>query len=157
MSARKRPKSGQTFDGPVTRTSLSPEEVASSAEISGPEQAGPWGWGGGIDEPAPWGVGEDSPMNEGSEQTAVQEGRRGERRAGLSAEPTPKAGRHGFGPVEPTRFVEAGPGAPPDPAPARRSFPDPVPSDIADNSLERQTGMRTRRTSRARGAPRRGA
>lgn len=152
MSARKRPEIGETFDGPVTRTPPSPEEATSSAEVSGPEQAGPWGWGGGIDEPAPWGVGEDSPMNEGSEQTAVQEGRRGERRAGTGGEPTPKAGRHGFGPVEPTRVTEAGPGAPPDPAPAHRPFPDPVPPDIADNSLERQTGMRTRRTSRARGA-----
>jgi hypothetical protein len=30
----------------------------------------------------PWGVGEDSPMNEGSDDTAVPPGRLGERRAG---------------------------------------------------------------------------
>lgn len=152
MTAPKRPEDGEIFDSLVGPRPADPEQVASSAEVSGPEEAGPWGWGGGIDEPAPWGVEENSPMDEGSEPTAVQEARRGERRAEppAGAEPAPKAGRHGFGPVEPTQVAEAGPGGPPDPAPALRTFPDPVPADVPDNPLERQTGMRTRRASRVR-------
>jgi hypothetical protein len=150
MTGRKRTESGETYDGPVSGRPESPEQVASSAEVSGPEEAGLWGWGGGFDDPAPWGVAEDSPMDEGSEPTAVQEGRRGERRAEppAGAEPSPTTGRHGFGPVEPTRVAEAGPGGPPDPAPARRTFPDPFSSDPADNSVERQTGMHTRGAAR---------
>lgn len=55
---------------------------------------------------------------------------------------SPESGRHGFGPVEPTRVPEAGPGGAPDPAPARRSFPDDTPpDDLGDNPLEEQTGM----------------
>ncbi|HEX5542593.1 MAG TPA: hypothetical protein VFX60_13720 [Micromonospora sp.] len=129
------------------------EPVPSSAEGEGPEAAGPWGWGGGFDRPAPWGVDEDSPLDEGSEPTAVTEGRRGERRAAppAGAGPTEKAGRHGFGPVEPTRAREPGPRAAPDPAPHRRTFPEPVSTDPPDNSIERQTGGHTRGTSRRRG------
>ncbi|MEH1012727.1 hypothetical protein V6U90_06355 [Micromonospora sp. CPCC 206060] len=78
-------------------------------------------------------------MDEGSEETAVPPGRRGDRRAGAR---TTIADRHGFGPVEPTRTPEAGPGAPPDPAPSRRTFPDDrAEGDLADNALEEQTGM----------------
>ena len=51
---------------------------------------------------APWGVEEDSPMDEGSEVTAVTEARRGERRAGKPPEEPPE--RQGMlPPVEPTR------------------------------------------------------
>ncbi|WP_244366027.1 hypothetical protein [Micromonospora echinofusca] len=78
-------------------------------------------------------------MDEGSEETAVPPGRRGERRAGARSATTD---RHGFGPVEPTRTPAAGPGAPPDPAPSRRTFPDDrAGGDLADNALEEQTGM----------------
>ncbi|HEX5594970.1 MAG TPA: hypothetical protein VFX61_02970 [Micromonosporaceae bacterium] len=131
--------------GPFVRRG---KPVASAAEGSGPEDTEPWGWTGGINEPAPWGVSQDSPMDEGSEPTAVTEGRRGERRAGFPAPPDEKAGRHGFGPVEPSRVREAGPGGPPDPAPHRRSFPEPVSTDPPDNSIERQAGSHTRGTRR---------
>lgn len=81
-------------------------------------------------------------MGEGSEEAAVPEGRRGDRRAGAEAGTSGPAGRHGFGPVEPTRTAEAGPGAPPDPAPKRRTFPDDTATgDIPDNPLEWETGM----------------
>ncbi|SCL32270.1 hypothetical protein GA0074692_3272 [Micromonospora pallida] len=114
------------------------------AEQRGPERAGAWGTTGEYEGELPWGVGEDSPMDEGSETAAVPPGRRGERRAG---EPTrggrPGAtGRHGFGSVEPSRHLEAGPGAPPDPAPSRRTFPDDrAGGDLPDNALEEATGM----------------
>ncbi|MEV0157663.1 hypothetical protein AB0H57_28620 [Micromonospora sp. NPDC050686] len=108
----------------------------------GPESAAPWGTTDGFDADPPWGAGEDDPMDEGSEATAVPPGRRGERRAGAAAAPTGPAGRHGFGSVEPTRTTEAGPGAPPDPAPARRTFPDDrAGADLPDNALEEATGM----------------
>jgi hypothetical protein len=72
---------------------------------------------------APWGVEEDSPMDQGSETAAVNEARRGERRAG--GPPEEPAERQGILPTaEPTRTGEAGPGTPPDPAPPHRSFPD---------------------------------
>jgi hypothetical protein len=90
-----------------------------SAEASGPQAAGPWGWADGFDQDPPWGLGEDSPLDEGSEPTAVPGGRRGERRAGADG----RSNRHGFGSVEPSRVPEAGPGTPPDPAPPRRPFP----------------------------------
>jgi hypothetical protein len=127
-------------------------ESGRSAEASGPESTGLWGWSGGIDRQPPWGVSEDSPLDEGSEQTAVSPDRRGERRAGPGeprVEPSGRAGRHGFGSVEPTRVPEAGPGGPPDPAPSRRTFPDASPgNDVPDNPLERQTGMRPEGVSR---------
>lgn len=108
----------------------------------GPESVAPWGTTDGFDADPPWGAGEDSPMDEGSEQTAVAEGRRGERRA-VDGAKTPPGGRHGFGSVEPTRTPAAGPGAPPDPAPSRRTFPDDVAGeDLPDNALEEATGMR---------------
>lgn len=70
---------------------------------------------------APWGVDEDSPMDEGSEPAAVTESRLGERRAGRP--PEEPAERQGIlTPVEPTRTPEAGPGVS-EPAPPRRSFP----------------------------------
>ncbi|MFI5927612.1 hypothetical protein ACIA3K_16695 [Micromonospora sp. NPDC051543] len=89
-----------------------------------PEATNPWGTSDGFDADAPWGAGDDSPMDEGSEETAVPEGRRGERRAGAPDGQSGPAGRHGFGSVEPTRTTVAGPGAPPDPAPSGRTFPD---------------------------------
>jgi hypothetical protein len=116
-----------------------------NAERRGPQQAGAWGTTGEYEGELPWGVGEDSPMDEGSEATAVPPGRRGERRAGEPAREATgaaRAGRHGFGPVEPSRHLEAGPGAPPDPAPSRRTFPDDrAGGDLPDNALEEATGM----------------
>ncbi len=115
----------------------------------GPEDVAPWGTTGGFDAGPPGGVGEDSPMDEGSEETAVPEGRRGERRAGEPPAEHRPAGRHEFGSVEPTATPTAGPGAPPDPAPSRRSFPDDVAGeDLPDNSLEEATGMRPEGVSR---------
>ncbi|MEU5938224.1 hypothetical protein ABZ807_03390 [Micromonospora sp. NPDC047548] len=108
----------------------------------GPESAAPWGTTDGFDGDPPWGAGEDDPMGEGSEENAVPEGRRGERRAGAPGKPSGRAGRHGFGSVEPTRATEAGPGAPPDPAPSGRTFPDDAAGgDLPDNALEEATGM----------------
>jgi hypothetical protein len=104
-----------------------------------PEAANPWVTRDGFDADPPWGLGEHDPMDEGSEETAVPEGRRGERRADAPAAPSGRAGRHGFGPVEPTRTPMAGPGAPPDPAPTRRSFPD-----DADIDAESEDALRTR-------------
>ncbi|MGW3889801.1 hypothetical protein ACWD69_14035 [Micromonospora chokoriensis] len=104
-----------------------------------PEAVKPWGTGDGFDADAPWGTDEDSPMDEGSEETAVPEGRRGERRAGAPAGRRDPAGRHGFGSVEPTRTPMAGPGAPPDPAPSGRTFPDDA--DIGEST---QDALRTR-------------
>ncbi|MFG3554427.1 hypothetical protein ACGGAQ_08565 [Micromonospora sp. NPDC047557] len=104
-----------------------------------PEAVKPWGTSDGFDADAPWGADDDSPMDEGSEETAVPEGQRGERRAGAPAGRSGPAGRHGFGPVEPTRTTTAGPGAPPDPAPSGRSFPD-----DADVNERSQDALRTR-------------
>jgi hypothetical protein len=107
----------------------------------GPQSEGPWGTAGGVDRPPPWGVSEDSPMDEGSERAAVGPAHRGERRT--RAEPSGRSGRHGFGTVEPTPVPEAGPGGAPDAAPGRRPFPDETATgDMPDNPLERQTGMR---------------
>lgn len=143
MSAKKRPKNGSPRQ-PATRTDT-PDQAGRSAEACGPQSPGPWGWGGGADRPSPWGVSEDSPMDEGSEPTAVPEGRRGERRAAPSGRP----GRHGLGSVEPTRVPEAGPGGAPDAAPGRRPFPDGSSTcDVPDNALERQTGMPTKGRTR---------
>jgi hypothetical protein len=113
----------------------------------GPQAPGPWGWGGGVDRDAPWGVSQDSPMDEGSEATAITEDRRGER----AAEPRERQpGQRGLGSAEPTRVPEAGPGGPPDPAPARRPFPDETATgDLPDNALEEQTGMRPEGVSKA--------
>ncbi|MFC0099854.1 hypothetical protein ACFFKH_20320 [Micromonospora marina] len=108
----------------------------------GPESAAPWGTTDGFDADPPWGAGDSDPMGEGSEETAVPEGRLGERRAAGARPGGPKAGRHGFGSVEPTRTPEAGPGAPPDPAPSGRTFPDDsADGDLGDNALEEATGM----------------
>ncbi|MER7416085.1 hypothetical protein ABT346_04735 [Micromonospora peucetia] len=104
-----------------------------------PESIAPWVTRDGLDAEPPWGTGEHDPMDEGSEETAVPEGRRGERRAGEQAGPSGPAGRHGFGPVETTPTRPAGPGAPPDPAPARRSFPDAA--DVEDRT---EDALRTR-------------
>ncbi|WP_433460861.1 hypothetical protein [Micromonospora sp. CA-248212] len=104
-----------------------------------PEATNPWGTSDGLDADAPWGAGDDSPMDEGSEETAVPEGRRGERRAGLPDGQSGPAGRHGFGSVEPTRTTMAGPGAPPDPAPSGRTFPDEA--EVTDRS---QDALRSR-------------
>ncbi|WP_341720135.1 hypothetical protein QQG74_10670 [Micromonospora sp. FIMYZ51] len=115
----------------------------------GPEQVTPWGTTDGFDADPPWGAGADSPMNEGSEESAVPEGRRGERRAGEIPTEHRPAGRHGLGSVEPTVVPAAGPGAPPDPAPARRPFPDEVAGeDLPDNALEEATGMRPKGVTR---------
>ncbi|MGR6318351.1 hypothetical protein Q2K19_01050 [Micromonospora soli] len=108
----------------------------------GPESTAPWGTTDGYDADPPWGADEDAPMDEGSEENAVPEGRRGERRAAGAGPGGPKAGRHGFGSVEPTRTGPAGPDAPPDPAPSGRTFPDDsAEGDLADNALEEATGM----------------
>jgi hypothetical protein len=99
-----------------------------------------------LDTDEPWGVDEDSPMDEGSEQTAVPEGRRGERRADEEAgsdEPAPDDETPPLGAVEPTPTPSAGPGGAPDPAPARRPTPEPTPTgDLPDNPWERDTGVR---------------
>ncbi|MGC1210897.1 MAG: hypothetical protein WA890_06460 [Micromonospora sp.] len=108
----------------------------------GPESVAPWGTTDGFDADAPWGAGEDSPMDEGSEESAVPEDHRGDLRAGKPTARGKPAGRHGFGSVEPTRTPEAGPGAPPDPGPSRRTFPDDrAGEDLPDNALEEATGM----------------
>ncbi|MET7879600.1 hypothetical protein ACPXB1_16350 [Micromonospora sp. DT68] len=104
-----------------------------------PEATQPWKADGGFDAEPPWGTGEDSPLDEGSEEAAVPEGRRGERRAGAPAGRRDPAGRHGFGSVEPTRTASAGPTAPPDPAPSGRSFPDDA--DVNDRT---QDALRSR-------------
>lgn len=92
-----------------------PVDEAPAAEL-----AGPWPMGT-LDRPAPWGVDDDSPMDEGSEATAVPEGELGDRRAGQPEEPDDEVQ---LGTVEPTATPEAGPGGAPDPAPRRRPFPD---------------------------------
>ncbi|MEU9506103.1 hypothetical protein AB0D32_07450 [Micromonospora sp. NPDC048170] len=104
-----------------------------------PESVAPWVTRDGLDAEPPWGTGEDDPMDEGSEETAVPQGRRGERRAGEPAEASGPTGRHGLGSVETTPTRPAGPGAPPDPAPARRSFPDAA--DVEDRT---EDALRTR-------------
>ncbi len=121
---------------------MSSKDRPGRGEGRGPEAVNPWGTTDGFDADPPWGAGEDSPMDEGSEEPAVPEGRRGERRAAGAARGGLAAGRHGFGPVEPTRTPEAGPGAPPDPAPSARTFPDDsAEGDLPDNALEEATGM----------------
>ncbi|MEU4477520.1 hypothetical protein AB0F68_05520 [Micromonospora sp. NPDC023966] len=128
---------------------MSSKDRSGRGEARGPESAAPWGTTDGFDADPPWGAGDDDPMDEGSEENAVPEGRRGERRAAGAGPDGPKAGRHGFGSVEPTRATEAGPGAPPDPAPSRRTFPDDrADGDLGDNPLEDATGMRPEGVSR---------
>ncbi|WP_326557764.1 hypothetical protein [Micromonospora sp. NBC_01796] len=120
---------------------------AVNAGEGGPESVGPWGTTRGLGQDAPWGVEEDSPIDEGSEPTAVSEGRRGERRAGEPA----AAGGDGLGTVEPTPFHEGGPGLTPD-TPGRHSFPDESSTgSLADNPIEEETGMRPEGTSRGKG------
>ncbi|GAB3137577.1 hypothetical protein GCM10027290_03540 [Micromonospora sonneratiae] len=142
MSARKQP-------GNRTGSKVNPQAGGGSAPKGGPESPEPWGTTGSIDRNPPWGVGEDSPLDEGSEPAAVPPGRRGEQRAGSPAGPSGPAGRHGFGTVEPSRVPMAGPGAPPDPAPRRRTYPnDTATGDLPDNSIEEQTGMHPEGVSR---------
>jgi hypothetical protein len=126
------------------------DESTSAGGATGPQDPGPWGTtGDGFDAGPPWGAGEDSPMNEGSEETAVAPGSRGDQRAGEPSAPTPPAGRHGFGTVESPPMPEAGPGAPPDPAPARKTFPtEDTDGDLPDSPLEDATRMRPEGTSR---------
>ncbi|MET7963326.1 hypothetical protein ABZ356_03225 [Micromonospora zamorensis] len=121
--------------GPTSGVAMAADEARSGDnDRQEPEAAQPWGTSDGFDADAPWGTDEDSPMDEGSEETAVPEGRRGERRAGAPAGPSDPAGRHGFGSVEPTRTTMAGPGAPPDPAPSGRTFPDDA--DIGESTQD---------------------
>ncbi|MEV6367290.1 hypothetical protein [Micromonospora musae] len=108
-----------------------------------PEATVPWGTRDIYDTEPPWGVGEDDPMDEGSEETAVPPGRRGERRAGAPSGPSGPAGRHGFGSVEPTRTPMAGPGAPPDPQPSGRTFPDDADIDERAQDAFRSRGRRS--------------
>lgn len=108
-----------------------------------PEATVPWGTRDIYDTEPPWGVDENDPMDEGGEETAVPEGRRGEHRAGAPSGPSGPEGRHGFGSVEPTRAPEAGPGAPPDPAPARRPFPDDADIDERAQGAFRSRGRRS--------------
>lgn len=119
---------------------LTDEVVPMATSERGPQAPGPWGSAGGFDRDAPWGVSQDSPMDEGSEPTAVTGGRRGERGA---RPPARRPGQRDLGSLEPTQTPEAGPGGPPDPAPSRRTFPDETAAgDLPDNALEEQTGMR---------------
>jgi len=76
-----------------------------------------------LDADPPWGVGEDSPMNEGSEPVAVPEGQRGERRAGEDADESDDVPGPDLGTTEPIEVPEAGPGGPHEPSPPRRPFP----------------------------------
>ncbi|MFG1888004.1 hypothetical protein ACGFIR_09045 [Micromonospora sp. NPDC049051] len=108
-----------------------------------PEATTAWVTRDGLDAEPPWGTGGHDPMDEGSEETAVPEGRRGERRAGEPAGASGPTGRHHFGPVEPTPTRPAGPGAPPDPAPARRSFPDAADVEPRTEDALRTRGRRT--------------
>ncbi|MFI7606218.1 hypothetical protein ACIBTV_13940 [Micromonospora sp. NPDC049366] len=108
-----------------------------------PEVTVPWGTRDVYDTEPPFGVDEDSPMDEGSEETAVPQGRRGERRAGAPSAPSGPMGRHGFGPVEPSRQSEAGPGAPPDPAPSGRTFPEAAEVDERTQDAFRSRGRRS--------------
>ena len=127
----------------------SKDRPGTGGERRGPESVAPWGTTDGFDADAPWGAGEDSPMDEGSEENAVPEDHRGELRAGAPTVKGKPGGRHDFGPVEPTRTPEAGPGAPPDPAPSRRTFPDDrAGEDLPDNALEEATGMHPEGVSR---------
>ncbi|KXK59406.1 hypothetical protein AWW66_24395 [Micromonospora rosaria] len=120
-----------------------------AGEGRGPQSPDPYGTSDGFDADPPWGAGENNPMGEGSEETAVPPGRWGERRAAEPAGSDHPAGRHGFGPVPSPPPPAAGPGAPPDPAPGRRPFPDDsAEGDLADNALEEATGMHPEGVSR---------
>lgn len=140
MSARERP--GDAGDG----AQPGPDTTEQSVEASGPQSPAPWGTtGGDVDRDPPWGESRENPLDEGSEPTGLPDAQRGDRRA---AEPGPSPWRT-LPPVEPTRFVEAGPGAPPDPGPPPRPFPDEAAPDAApDSPLEAETGMRPEGTSR---------
>ncbi|MFC6016196.1 hypothetical protein ACFP2T_08305 [Plantactinospora solaniradicis] len=154
MSAKKRPvdsePSGQL--GPIDQPDGTGDgQTAAPGGNRGPQSVQPWGTTGGTeDRDAPWGAAEDSPLDEGSEEAGLPPGRRGERRADDGVPWSPESGRHGFGPVEPTRVPEAGPGAaPPDPAPARRPFPDDTALDeLRNNPMEEQTGMHSEGVAR---------
>lgn len=74
-----------------------------------------------VDVNPPWGVGEDSPMDEGSEPSAVPEGQRGERRA--AEEESDETPGPDLGPTGPIETAEAGPGGPHEPSPRRTPFP----------------------------------
>jgi hypothetical protein len=139
MSARQRPGDGGPDTGHLN---------AQSVEGGGPESPAPWGsTGGTMDRDPPWGQSAEDPLGEGSEPTGLPDPERADRRA---AAPGPPPERD-LGPVEPTRFMEAGPGAPPDPGPPPRPFPDEAATgDLPDNPLEAETGMRPEGPSRAR-------
>lgn len=144
MTARERP--GDAGDGTQPGPDTD-DRTEQSVEASGPQSPAPWGsTGGTTDRDPPWGESRENPLDEGSEPTGLPDAQRGERRAAVAG-PSPG---HGLGPVEPTRFMEAGPGAPPDPGPAHRPFPDEAATgDLPDNPLEAQTGMRPEGPSRA--------
>jgi hypothetical protein len=144
MSARKRP--GDAGDGPQPGPDMDGRTEQSVGD-SGPQSPGPWGsTGGDVDRDPPWGESRENPLDEGSEPTGLPDPQLADRRAAVSG-PLPA---RNLGPVEPTRFVEAGPGAPPDPGPPPRPFPDEAATgDLPDNPLEAQTGMRPEGTSRA--------
>ncbi|MEN3608886.1 hypothetical protein AAH979_04990 [Plantactinospora sp. ZYX-F-223] len=152
MSAKRRPVD-EDPGGQLQPDDADGVPAALDGQNRGPQSVGPWGTTGGTeDRDAPWGAAEDSPLDEGSEEAGLPPARRGERRADAQP-PQPwaqGAGKHGFGPVEPTRTPEAGPGgAPSDPAPGRRLFPDDTAlDDLRNNPLEEQTGMHSEGVSR---------
>ncbi|MFY1670409.1 hypothetical protein ACN27G_10665 [Plantactinospora sp. WMMB334] len=152
MGARKRAVDQEAGDQ-LGRGDAGGGSAAPNGRDRGPQSVGPWGTTGGTeDRDAPWGAAEDSPLDEGSEEAGLPPARRGERRADEEQDlPWAQgAGRHGFGPVEPTRAPEAGPGgAPADPGPGRRLFPDDTAlDDLRNNPLEEQTGMHSEGVSR---------
>lgn len=153
MSAKKRPADQGTGSQIQAGDGDGVDPDAGLGQGRGPQSVRPWGTTGGTeDRDAPWGAAEDSPLGEGSEEAGLPPGRRGERRADeQSSTPwEPGSGRHGFGPVEPTRVPEPGPGAtPPDPAPARRPIPDDTTlDDLRNNPLDEQTGMHSEGVTR---------
>ncbi|MEQ4300026.1 hypothetical protein ABNF97_01315 [Plantactinospora sp. B6F1] len=156
MSAKRRPVE-QDPGGQIQPDDADGAQAALDGPDRGPESVRPWGTTGGTaDRDAPWGAAEDSPMDEGSEETGLPPARRGERRADAQPpRPWPQdAGRHGFGTVEPTRAPEAGPGGAPDPAPRRRLFPDDTAlDDLRNNPLWEETGMHSEGVSRHESLP----
>ncbi|MDG4786633.1 hypothetical protein O7626_11940 [Micromonospora sp. WMMD1102] len=142
----------QDPEGQVGAVDGGGDRVVPDGSDRGPQSVQPWGTTGGTeDRDAPWGAAGDSPLDEGSEEAGLPPARRGERRA--DAEPpgpwAQGSGKHGFGSVEPTRTLEAGPGAPPDPGSGRRYFPDDTAlDDLRNNPLQEETGMHSEGVSR---------
>ncbi|GAB3976636.1 hypothetical protein V1634_27680 [Plantactinospora veratri] len=152
MGAKRRP-ADQDPGGQLRPADADGGQAAPDGQNRGPQSVGPWGTTGGTeDRDAPWGAAEDSPLDEGSEEAGLPPARRAERRADAQPpQPWPQgAGRHGFGSVEPSRTPEAGPGgAPSDPGPGRRFFPDDTAlDDLRNNPLEEETGMHSEGVSR---------